>query len=236
MSVLQFEQVTRTFDLGDRTITALHETDLTLTRGDVALIMGPSGAGKSTLLSMAGTLLRPTSGRIFLSGIEISALSERELPRVRREKIGFIFQQFNLIASMTAIQNVAFVMSLRHVNGRHATQRALELLRVVGMEKRADHLPKKLSGGEQQRVAIARALANNPDLVLADEPTANLDGVHARNVMQTLSMVSREFGATVLAVSHDDRITEMANRVLWLEDGRVRDVLPDGSPAPAARA
>ena len=229
MAVLEFQQVSKTFDLGERKLVALHPTDLTLQRGDVALIMGPSGAGKSTLLSLAGTLLRPTSGKIFVSGTEISALKESELPRVRLEKIGFIFQQFNLLQALNARQNVAFVMSLRGVHGEHAQQRALELLRIVGMEARADHLPKRLSGGEQQRVAIARALANNPDLILADEPTANLDGAHARNVMQTLSTVSREFGATVLAVSHDDRITSMASRVLWLEDGRIRDIERPGA-------
>jgi putative ABC transport system ATP-binding protein len=222
-AVLEFQQVTKSYPVGDSIVVGLRPTDLTLDRGEVALIMGPSGAGKSTLLSIAGTLLRPTAGTVLIDGTDITARREADLPAVRRDHIGFIFQQFNLVRSMTAQQNIELVMGLRGVHGNHARTRAVELLRLVNMAGRADHLPKRLSGGEQQRVAIARALANNPVLILADEPTANLDGVHAKSVMGTLVSIAREFGAAVLAVSHDDRIADQAGRVLWLEDGSVRE-------------
>ena len=186
--------------------------------------MGPSGAGKTTFLTIAGALMRPTSGRVRISGIDITALDERRLPRVRQEKIGFIFQSFSLLEALSALQNVELVMATRGITGRAARARAYELLITVGVEGRQNNLPKALSGGEKQRVAIARALANDPDLVLADGPTANLDSRRGREIMELLRMVAKELGTTVVAVSHDLRIRELADRVLWLEDGEVQEL------------
>ncbi len=231
-SVLEFQDVSKVYTTGDLGVHALQQVSLSVCEREVVVIMGPSGAGKTTFLTIAGALMRPTSGRVLISGIDITALDERRLPRVRQEKIGFIFQSFNLLEALTAIQNVELVMETRGITGRSAKARGHDLLALVGVDRRQNHVPKKLSGGEKQRVAIARALANNPDLVLADEPTANLDSRRGREIMELLRMVAKELGKTVVAVSHDLRIRELADRVLWLEDGMLRDI----SDEPGARS
>ena len=228
--ILEFQNVTKTYQTGDVSVHALRDVSLSVREREVVLIMGPSGAGKTTFLTVAGALMRPTSGRVLISGIDITALDERRLPGVRQEKIGFIFQNFNLLESLTALQNVELVMAARGVTGRTARQRATALLEVVGVEDRKNHKQNALSGGQKQRVGIARALANNADLILADEPTANLDSRRGREIMETLRQVAKELGKTLVAVSHDPRIQDLADRILWLEDGEVRDM----SEAPGA--
>ena len=228
-SVLEFQDVTKVYTTGDLSVRALSEISLSIAEREVVVIMGPSGAGKTTFLTIAGALMQPTSGRVFISGIDITALDERRLPRVRQEKIGFIFQNFNLLESLSALQNVELVMATRGITGKVARARAYQLLAMVGIEGRQHNVPKALSGGEKQRVAIARAMANNADLVLADEPTANLDSRRGREIMELLRMVAKELGKTVVAVSHDLRIRDLADRVLWLEDGELRDI--SGEPA-----
>jgi putative ABC transport system ATP-binding protein len=214
----------------DAAVVALDNIDFEARAGEVVVIMGPSGAGKTTFLTMAGALLRPTSGRITVAGIAISELGEKHLPEVRREKIGFVFQSFNLLESLTALENVALVMT-DHRGGRAGIGRARELLNMFGLSHRLKSLPKNLSGGEKQRVAIARALANNPDLLLADEPTANLDSRRGREVMLLLRQIAFEMQKAVVIVSHDHRIREIASRIVWLEDGTFRsDVVTSRDP------
>ena len=222
--ILEFQNVTKVYGSGDIAIRALSEVTLSILPREVILIMGPSGAGKTTFLTIAGALMQPTSGRVLISGTDITALDESKLPRVRQEKIGFIFQSFNLMESLSALQNVQLVMSTRGITGKVARARAEELLSVVGVLDRQNHVPKALSGGQKQRVAIARAVANNPDLILADEPTANLDSRRGKEIMELLRMVAKELNKTVVAVSHDLRIRELADRVLWLEDGKIEEM------------
>lgn len=223
VATLQLEKVTKVYEAGGQTVRALDAIDLQINQGELVLIMGPSGAGKSTLLTIAGTLLRPTAGRVIISGTDATALNESKLPRLRQETIGFIFQNYNLIESLTASQNIELVLGLRGLHGAAARRTAHQLLTVVGLSHRQDNRPKALSGGEKQRVAIGRALANNPDLILADEPTANLDSTRGREIMMVIRMVARELGKAVLAVSHDHRIVDLADRAVWLEDGHLRD-------------
>ncbi len=223
-AVLEFHDVSKVYTTGAVDVWALRDITLSVQEREVISIMGPSGAGKTTFLTIAGALMRPTSGRVIGSGADATALDERRLPRLRQEKIGFIFQNFNLLDALTALQNVQLVMATRGIAGRGAEARVHALLGAVGMEHRQGNLPKMLSGGEKQRVAIARALANNPDLILADEPTANLDSKRGREIMELLRMVAKELGKTVITVSHDLRIRDLADRVLWLEDGHLQEI------------
>jgi putative ABC transport system ATP-binding protein len=220
--VLDVKGLKRRFGQGEAAVEAVRGIDLELAGGEIVLIMGPSGSGKTTLLSMLGALLRPSEGSIRLGGAEITQLTEHELPALRAERIGFIFQDFNLMPSLTARENVEVSLNVAGVRGAEARQRAEDLLKELELGHRLDFLPGKLSGGENQRVAIARALANDPDLVLADEPTANLDSSIGREVMRRLREIAKQRGQSVLIVSHDDRIREFVDRVLWLEDGLFR--------------
>ena len=226
---LRLQKVTKVYGAGDAAVTALDSVDFSVQGGEVVMIMGPSGAGKTTFLTIAGALLRPTSGTVEIAGADITGLQENDLPAVRREKVGFIFQSFNLLESLTALENVRLVMT--DTTPRSAANRARELLNMLGLSHRLKSLPKQLSGGEKQRVAIARALANNPDLILADEPTANLDSARGQEVMHLLRQIALDLGQSVVIVSHDHRIREVTHRVLWLEDGRFRaDVITARDP------
>src|SRR5512134_3683370 len=186
--------------------------------------MGPSGSGKTTLLSMLGGLLRATGGEVWIDGTDIAALSERELPPFRARTFGFVFQDFNLVAALSARENVEVALNIAGKKGEQARRRARALLETMGLGGRLDFPIEKLSGGEKQRVAIARAIANRPSLILADEPTANLDSHHGAETMRLLRELAKQEGATVVIVSHDDRLREVADRVLWLEDGSLRSL------------
>ena len=221
--LLRVEGLTKVFGGGPTLVRAVDGIDLVTDSGELALVMGPSGSGKTTLLSMIGGILRPTEGRIVIAGLEITSLPRRALPRVRRELVGFVFQSFNLLESLSALENVEIVVNLAGVRGPEAADRARALLREAGLERRLDFKAGDLSAGERQRVAIARALANRPRLLLADEPTANLDSAHGREAMALLRGLTKSKGHAAVVVSHDERLLEVADRVFWLEDGRLRE-------------
>ena len=183
--------------------------------------MGPSGSGKSTLLNMIGCLDKPTRGKVLIDGVDISKLDERELAKIRSEKIGFIFQLFNLSPNLTALENVYLTMLFKGVSRKEGLKRAEELLEIVGMKKRMNHYPNQLSGGEMQRVAIARALANNPKIILADEPTGNLDSKSGREVMKVLEGLNKKLGTTLIVVTHDPEVAKFAEKIFIIKDGKI---------------
>jgi putative ABC transport system ATP-binding protein len=215
------EGVERRYERGGSTVHALRHLDLTLDRGDLVAIEGPSGSGKSTLLQLLGALEVPTAGRVRFDGAQLDEANDRTLTELRSAAIGFVFQQFNLIPTLTALENVEIAMAPRPGSRSDRATRALQLLEQVGLADRAAHLPSRLSGGEQQRVAIARALANNPRVVLADEPTGNLDSTTASEVIDLLVSLCRDHGVTVLLVTHDDEIAARARRRIRLRSGEV---------------
>jgi len=223
--IINVENVTRRFGSGNTQVVAVKDASLTVTPGEVVLIMGPSGSGKTTLLSMLGGLLKSSEGRIQIGNNEISRMDEQRLPEVRLRHIGFIFQDFNLLSALTMLDNVAMVAQLAGLSRRQARQKAEPILEQLGLGHRLNFLPEKLSGGEKQRVAIARALVNEPDLILADEPTANLDSHHGHETMRLLRRIAKEENRGVIIVSHDQRIKDVADRILWLEDGEFKDVV-----------
>ena len=212
----------KTYTMGRLSVHALDGIDLDIEPNSFQVVMGPSGSGKSTLLHLLGGLDRPTSGRIEIDGQSIDAMDENELAVFRRRSVGFIFQSFNLIPSMTALENVALPMRFARVSRRQRQARALELLARVGLEERAHHRPTELSGGQQQRVAVARALVNDPHLILADEPTGNLDSASGFSIMQLLSDLHHG-GRTVMVVTHDPRMTHFATQIVRLLDGKIVD-------------
>jgi len=213
--------VTKTYAQGEAAMRALDRVDLDVARGELVLLMGPSGSGKTTLLSIMGCILRPTSGSVRVLGREISTLPDRELPRVRLDHIGFVFQGFNLFPTLTTQANVALALDLKGVGGREAARRAAAMLDQVGLGAKLDAYPADLSGGQKQRVAIARAIAGDPPIVLADEPTAALDTHSGHTVMDLLRSLARERDRTVVIVSHDSRMLGYADRIVHLEDGRI---------------
>lgn len=231
-SLLQVEQLSREFGSGHTLVRAVEDASFTTERGEVTLIMGPSGSGKTTLLSMIGGILRPSSGRIMIDGLDITGLRRRELPRVRRELVGFVFQTFNLLESLSALENVEIALNIAGVTGTAAAERARVLLCEAGLEQRLFFNARALSAGERQRVALARALANEPRLLLADEPTANLDSEASQEVMALLRDLTQTKGNAAVVVSHDTRLHSVADRVLWLRDGRLTEATPEPvSPA-----
>ena len=222
---LDVRDVTKRFGDDETAVLAVRGVSLAVVPGEMVLIMGPSGSGKTTLLSMMGALLKPTGGSIQLDGTAISELSEGRLPDIRLRRFGFIFQDFNLLSALSVLENVAIVAELAGLKGRPALDKARALLTELGLGERLDFLPEKLSGGEKQRVAIARALINDPTLILADEPTANLDSKIGHEIMRLLRRIAKEQGRSVVIVSHDHRIRDIADRVLWLEDGAFKDIV-----------
>lgn len=222
-SSLSVHQLSKTFGEGEIAVHAVRNIDLTVEPGEVVLIMGPSGSGKTTLLLMLGAMLRPTAGSILIDGIDLATTPERRLPALRANHLGFIFQDFNLLSALTALENVELACNIAGVVGRVASERAKELLQRIGLGERLSFYPDQLSGGEKQRVAIARALVNRPTLVLADEPTANLDSSHGRDIARVLRQLANEQHCSIVVVSHDERLREIADRTLWLEDGAFRE-------------
>ena len=224
-ATLQISHVTKRYGAGSTEVTAVRDVSLSVSPGEIVLIMGPSGSGKTTLLSMLGALLKPTEGTIQLNGTTISALAENRLPDIRLKQFGFIFQDFNLLSALTALENVAIVAELAGAKSGEAKRKAASLLTELGLGERLNFPPEKLSGGEKQRVAIARALVNDPRLILADEPTANLDSKIGHEIMRLLRNIAKEQGRSVVIVSHDQRIKDIADRVLWLEDGEFKETV-----------
>ena len=222
--VLSVHDLTKTYGTGDLAVDAVRDVDLDINAGEVVLVMGPSGSGKTTLLLMLGAMLRPTSGSVRLNGTDLATAPEKLLPPLRARHFGFVFQDFNLLTALDALENVEVSCNLAGVTGRAAHERATELLTRFGLGKRLRFRPDQLSGGEKQRVAIARALANDPPVILADEPTANLDSGHGREIARVLRDLATEDGRSVVIVSHDHRLKEIADRVLWLADGRLREL------------
>ena len=222
---LQITHVTKRYGVGSTEVTAVRDVSLSISPGEIVLIMGPSGSGKTTLLSMLGALLKPTEGTIQLNGTTLSALTENRLPDIRLKQFGFIFQDFNLLSALSALENVAIVAELAGTKAGAARRKAASLLAELGLGERLNFLPEKLSGGEKQRVAIARALINDPALILADEPTANLDSKIGHEIMRLLRRIAKEQGRSVIIVSHDQRIKDIADRVLWLEDGEFKETV-----------
>jgi putative ABC transport system ATP-binding protein len=222
--LVRIRGLTKVFGEGETRVEAVSEVELELARGEIVLVMGPSGSGKTTLLSMLGGLLRPSAGEIWVDGVDIAALPESALPPFRAKTFGFIFQDFNLLAALSAEENVEVALNLAGTRGSAAADRAERLLTALSLDARRGFAVDKLSGGEKQRVAIARAVANRPALILGDEPTANLDSAHGAETMRLLRRLAKEQGTTVLIVSHDERLREVADRVLWLEDGRFKEL------------
>ncbi|NTW43546.1 MAG: ABC transporter ATP-binding protein [Anaerolineaceae bacterium] len=217
---IQIRDLRKTFVMGKQKVHALAGIDLNILAGSLTVIMGPSGSGKSTLLYLLGGLDRPTSGEIRVDGLALEKMDENDLGIFRRKKVGFIFQSFNLVSSMTALQNVTFPMRFAGVKGVERQKKASSLLTQVGLANRAHHRPTELSGGQQQRVAVARALVNNPPLILADEPTGNLDTTSGYSIMKLLSKLNKE-GRTVVVVTHDLRMRQFASEMIFLLDGLV---------------
>jgi putative ABC transport system ATP-binding protein len=216
--------------MGQVTVQALRHATLNVCAGEFLSIVGPSGSGKSTLLGLIGGLDTPTAGRVWIDGADITELNERALTRIRNEKIGFVFQFFNLIPTLTALENVALPVQFARQRPFDPAQRARELLETLELGDRTHHRPSQLSGGEQQRVAIARALANNPPLLLCDEPTGNLDTVSGALVIDALRQVQQELNTTVVVVTHDMNVARQADRIVSLVDGRIVDDV-DSPPA-----
>ena len=204
-------------------VRALNGITMRIEDGEFIAIMGPSGSGKSTLLYLIGCLDKPTKGEVIIDGVETSKLGDDELTRLRREKLGFIFQQYNLISTLTALENVELPMIFRGVPKDERKRKAMELLRLIGIEDIAERKPMEISGGQQQRVAIARAMANEPRILLCDEPTGNLDSKSGRQIMGTIKELNEEKGVTVILVTHDPSMAEFAERIVRLRDGRLQD-------------
>jgi putative ABC transport system ATP-binding protein len=225
-NAVSVRNLTKTYAAGEAAVHALRDVDLDVASGEVVLLMRPSGSGKTTLLSIMGCILRPTSGSVRVRGREVARLSEKELPRIRLDHIGFIFQGFNLFPTLTAGENVEVAFDLKGVGSKAARHRAGALMEEVGLSDKYDTFPSDLSGGQKQRVAIARALAGEPEIILADEPTGALDWHSGRAVVEMLRRLAREHGRAVVIVTHDSRTLEFADRVVRIEDGRIKE---DGS-------
>jgi len=218
-TIIKLDNVWKTYKMGEVNVNALRGLNLSIKEGEFVAIMGPSGSGKSTAVNMVGALDIPTKGKIYLEDHDISKLSESDLAQIRGKKIGFIFQQFNLINTLSALENVALPMVFQGVSKEERIERARNILEMVDLGDRINHKPTELSGGQQQRVAIARALANNPEVVLADEPTGNLDSKTGETVMDFLGNLNKKEGKTIIMVTHDMNVAKHAHRIEFLKDG-----------------
>ncbi len=227
MPVLETKNLIKEYQMGEVIVSALRGVDFSVERSEFVAIMGPSGSGKSTLLHLLGGLDMPTSGEVILADQPLSALNDNEITRFRRRRIGFIFQFYNLIPTLTAAENVALPLLIDGQSKRSYRERIQELLTLVSLDERADHRPDQLSGGQQQRVAIARAFINQPEIVLADEPTGNLDSRSGTTILELLRKTCQDLGATILMVTHDARAASYADRIVFLQDGCIVHQLED---------
>ncbi|NIO21926.1 MAG: ATP-binding cassette domain-containing protein [Candidatus Aenigmarchaeota archaeon] len=219
--IFELQDVCKVYEMKGVETHALRGATVKVKKGEYVAILGPSGSGKSTLMHIMGCLDTPTKGRVFVEGREVSELSDDELAKIRREKIGFVFQAYNLIPGLTALENVALPMRFSGHGRGESQKKAKEFLRKVGLEKRMDHKPNELSGGEQQRVAIARSLSNDPDAILADEPTGNLDTNSGKEIFELLESLHRKTGKTIIVVTHDINLAKRAHREIKIIDGKI---------------
>jgi putative ABC transport system ATP-binding protein len=219
--VIKLENIYKRYRLGKVDLEAIRGISLEINPGSFVVIMGPSGSGKSTLLNMLGCLDIPTTGKIFLKGEDVAKMSENKLAQLRGRTIGFIFQEFNLIPNLTALENVTLPMIFQGISEKQRKERAIELLTSLGLENRVNHQPAELSGGERQRVAIARAFANNPEVVIADEPTGNLDSTTGKKIMEILVNLHKNEGKTLVVVTHDPNIAQYSQEVVDIKDGQI---------------
>ncbi|MBS3125096.1 ABC transporter ATP-binding protein [Candidatus Woesearchaeota archaeon] len=219
--LIQLKNVWKTYKMGETHVNALQGIDITVREGEFVAIQGPSGSGKSTAMNLIGCLDVPSQGQILLDGHDISKLSESDLAQIRGQKIGFVFQKFNLIETLTALENVTLPMTFQGTASAQRIKRAETLLKQFGLGDRMDHRPNQLSGGQQQRVAIARSLAVDPPVILADEPTGNLDSKTGKEVMATLRELNQKYGKTIVLVTHDDILAHSADRIEFLKDGKI---------------
>ena len=222
--LIRARQLMRVYKVGGQDVRALDGIDLDIARGEFVALVGPSGSGKSTLLSLIGGLDRPNSGQIYVADLELGAANEKQLVAYRRERIGFIFQSFNLLMMRSAVENVETPLTIAGIAPKERRQRALELLEAVSLKQRALHRPNELSGGEMQRVAVARALANKPLLLLADEPTGNLDSKTGGDILNLLREAVGERGVTLVLVTHDPQVASFADRIVHLRDGKIQQI------------
>jgi putative ABC transport system ATP-binding protein len=219
--VLKTEKLDKIYKLDKRQVRALSDVNLQIEKGDFISIMGPSGSGKTTLLNMLGCLDKPSHGKVVLDNVDVTKVPEKSLHKIRKHKIGFVFQTFNLMPYLNAIENVELPMEGTKKSGDEKRKKAQDLLRMVGLSERGEHKPHRLSAGEQQRVAIARALANNPSIVLADEPTGNLDSKTSHEIVRLLGKLNIDQETTIVMVTHDSHVGSLASRMLFLSDGRL---------------
>jgi putative ABC transport system ATP-binding protein len=220
MNIIELQKVTKIYKLDEVEVVGVKDVDLKIKKGEFVCIMGPSGSGKSTLLHLIGCLDKPTYGKIFIDGIDISKMTEDELAEIRKNKIGFVFQFFNLYPTLNVLENVELPMIIAEKDKEYRRKRAIELLKIVGMEKFKDHFPSELSGGQRQKIAIARALANDPPIILADEPTGNLDSKSGKEVMEIFKKLHEE-GKTIVVVTHNKEVAEYSERIIYMKDGKV---------------
>jgi len=221
--VVKAEDLEKTYYMGKIAVPALRGVNLAFKRGEFVVVMGPSGSGKTTLLNLIGALDKPTRGKVYIDGEDLTTLNEGKLTKIRRKKIGFVFQFYNLIPVLTAFENVELPMLISGKNKEDRRRRAFQLIEMMGLSDRSEHRPDELSGGEQQRVAIARSLANEPSIILADEPTGDLDTKTGQEVILALHDAAKKENVTVVVVTHDPVVTEKADRILEMRDGKIVD-------------